>query len=55
MTPFAEYGLCIMFGLSLGILIGYYLHWLKYRPIIGFAHAAKYQALKEKFQKGELK
>jgi hypothetical protein len=54
MTPIAAYVLCIMFGLSSGIVIGYYLHWLEYRPIMGFAHAGRYRALKEKFERGEL-
>jgi hypothetical protein len=54
MTPIGAYGLCIMFGLSIGILIGYYFHWREYQPLVGFAHAARHQALKEKFERGEL-
>jgi predicted MFS family arabinose efflux permease len=57
MTPIATHFLFAMFGLSLGILIGYYFHWREYRAVIGFVraarHHARYQALEKQFEQGE--
>lgn len=57
MTPIATYALFAGFGLSLGILIGYYLQWRQYRAVIGFVHAARhharYQALEKQFEQGD--
>ena len=55
MTDIILSSLLVSLGFFGGLLVSALYYDWEYRAIIGFCHAAKYQALKEKFERGELK
>ena len=51
MTPTSIYALFTLFGLALGIVIGYGLFYLEYHPIMGYLKAVKYEQKMREMEK----